>query len=304
MLEHDIKKTSIFDFPKNNHWEYNLSMEPEFSFPFPEEVGHQVVRYYAEYVGGPVYNRPVTSLTSVEAVSDYTTKISLANGEFYSFLLANVVGREAQNASDKILRAFSAFGAPAEVLAATQLLGDRFKEAKSKIRKFTDCCSTPLLPNVVAISTLVHDAHGNFLVSQRTNNVIIGKNLGGVTSTGTLEPMDCFAASRKDRNIDPFSACAQRELTEETEFKNLPDECFSMRGFFIGKAKLQPIAIVDVLVNENLHGYSSYEPCGSTDSEPELRKITAVPREKLQSLVFKYDMTEAASYHMLMHIYD
>lgn len=304
MLEHDIKKTSIFDFPKNNHWEYDLSVHPEFSFPFPEEVGQQVIRYYAEYAGGPVFNRPVACLAGIEPVSEYTTNISLESGEFYSFVLANVVGREVQGKSDKLLRAFSAFGAPSEVVEAAAMLGTRFKEAQETIKKFTDCCSNPLLPNVVAVSVLVHDRYGNFLVSQRTRNVLIGKDLGGVTSTGTLEPMDCFSAARKDRTIDPFGACAQRELTEETEFKNLPDEAFKTRGLFIGKAKLQPIAIVDVVVEDNLFGYSVSEPCGSSESEPELKKITAVPRERLQPIVFKYDMTEAASYHMLMHIYD
>lgn len=304
MLEHDIKKTSIFDFPKNNHWDYELLMTHEFDFPFSKEVGQQVVRYYAEYAGGPVFTRPTTCLAGIERISDYTTKILFENGDFYDFVLANVIGREAQHQKDKITRVFRAFGAPPEVIEATELLGQRFKQAKDNIRKFEDCCASPLLPNVIAISTLVHDRFGNFLVSQRTSNVLIGKNLGGVTSTGTLEPMDCLSASRSDRSIDPFGACAQRELTEETEFKNLPDDAFVTRGLFIGKAKLQPIAIVDVVVDENLYGYSVCEPCGSSDSDPELKKITAIPRERLQPLVFKYDMTEAASYHMLMHIYD
>lgn len=302
MLEHDIKKTSVFDYPKNNHWDFELIGESDFKFPFPDTVMHQVARYYADKVGGPAYNSPCVCIENVQEVSDYTTRIALSTGDFYHFLLANVIGREAIEGRDSdIVRTFKEMGAPEDVLDATVLLGRRFKKARNTIESFTDCCRQMLLPNVVALSIFVRDKNDNFLVSQRTSNVVIAKNMGGVTSTGTLELMDCVTYATEGRNIDPFCAAAQRELAEETEFKHVADSAFTLRGLMIGQAKLQPVAIVDVVVDEDLSGYMSSEPCGSDESEPELARIMAVPREYLQKLVFTYDMTEAASYHMLMH---
>lgn len=303
MLEHDVKKTSIFDLPKRSHWEYDFIGDSDFKLPFSDEIIAQIANYYAEYAGGPVYDNPAACLSHIEDVSQYTTKLSFELGSFYDFLLANVIGREVQGNNDRLLRAFSAAGASPEVMQAVQSLGLRFKEARKSIRSVKDCVNQTLLPNMVAISILVHDGRGNYLVSQRTGNVVIGKNLGGVTSTGTLETIDVFAASKKNSELDPFCACAQRELMEETEF-NLPAEAFTTRGLFVGQAKLQPIAIVDVLVDRDLSRYSSWEPCGSKEPQPELKKITSIKKEKLQSIVFKYDMTEASSYHMLMHVYD
>lgn len=303
MLEHDVKKTSIFDYPKKNHWEYDFLGDSSFKFPFPDDVAAQIANYYAEYAGGPVYDAPATCLSHIEEASPYTTKLTFELCSFYDFLLANVIGREVQGNNDRLLRSFTAAGASPEILQAVQALGLRFKEAKKSIRSVGDCVNQVLLPNMVAVSILVHDGRGNYLVSQRTDNVVIGKHLGGVTSTGTLETIDVVSASRKGNDMDPFCACARRELAEETEF-DLPAGAFATRGLFVGQAKLQPIAIVDVLADRDLSDYSAWEPCGSNEPEPELKKITSVKKEKLQSIVFKYDMTEASSYHMLMHVYD
>lgn len=304
MIEHDIKKTTIYDMPKKVRWEYELIGDSQFSLPFSDEIAEQIVNLYAEYSGGPVYNGPTICLEDIEDISEYTIKMKVSRGRFYDFLLANIIGREAQNPKSKIIRSFAAAGASPDVLSAVELLGQRFADAKKQIRSFRDCVKQTLLPNAIAVSILVMDSKGGFLVSQRTDNVIIGKRLGGVTATGTLEFMDCVASARKDREIDPFCACAQRELTEESEFKNLPDHLFTTRALFIGHAKLQPIAIVDVQSPLLLKGYRTDEPCGSEEVEPELRKMVAVGKTDLQSLVFKYDMTEASSYHMLMHLYD
>lgn len=304
MLEHDIKKTIIYDFPKSDRWEYELVGESEFSFPFDDKVKEDIAKYYAEYAGGNVYDGDTICLAGIEKTSDYTHLIKISMGRFYDFLLANVIGREVQSKNDRLIRSIAASGASNEVIEGIKLLGERYRQAKNQINCFEDLLSQPFLPNAIAISALVKDENNNFLVSQRTRSVVIGKNLGGVTATGTLELGDCIAASRKDRSIDPFCACAQRELSEESEFKNVDDECFRTRGLFVGHAKLQPIGLVDVEVSHDLSGYLSTCPCGSSDADPELKKVVAVPKEKLQSLVFKYDMTEASAYHMLMHNYD
>lgn len=299
MHEHDIRKSQIYSFEKDCAWDYNVVPQDGYHQPLEPELAEQVVRLYQEYAGGNLFNGYTVCLDDISEKINHKRTVTLSIGSFFDFLLCNVIGREASKSNDKIIRAFYASGASQEILDAVAYLGKRYSQEIKRVHNFNDAIHSVRLPGVIAVSILVHDDNGMCLLSKRTDNVIIGKRLGGVTATGTLEPKDLTLQERANFD-DPFSACAARELSEETTFE-LPASCFKMRGFVIGKAKLQPIAIVDVRSPIALKkNFEVIDPEGGA-MDAELYKLAAVDKSQLPRIIAQYDMTEASAYHLSLH---
>ena len=217
------------------------------------------------------------------------------------FINCNIVGREAQDPSARIYREMKAAGATPDMMEMISILGANYASEKKRIQCFEDVLETSVLPNTIATSILVYDEAGNYLLSRRTDNVIIGKKFYGVTASGSVDPADLAKIPQKGNpGIDPFCSCAARELAEETTL-GIPDRNFKFRGLVIGKEKLQPIAIVDAL-SPNLFDdeWRIFDPSDG-DPDAEVAKIVSVPQSKLVRMPEKYEMTEAASYHMRIH---
>lgn len=300
MREHDLKKTSILEYPKRNVWTYEIVPSDRYEPIYDEEEASLLSNAYAEYAGGMLYDSPTVCLEGIEDGERLTKNVKLSVGSFYDFALANVIGREASDADARIIRSMRASGVSDDLCEIVELLGFGYARAKQSSKSFEQLVLTPYLPNTIATSILVFDEVGNFLLSKRTDNVIIGKRFGGVSATGTVDPGDLIAADGVTFD-DPFCACASRELNEETGL-SFPSSAFRMRGFVAGHAKLQPIAIVDVMSEAPLDRSFDIHLGNEKQDEAELLRLVSIPKSRLPHMIETHDMTEASAYHIGLHL--
>ena len=122
------------------------------------------------------------------------------------------------------------------------------------------------------------------------------------TASGSVDPGDLTDIPQDGKaGIDPFCACAARELAEETKL-GIPDANFHFRGLVVGKNKLQPIAIVDALYPRAFpEQFKLFDPSDG-DPDAEVAKLVAVPKTSLSKMPDKYEMTEASAYHIMLHV--
>lgn len=98
------------------------------------------------------------------------------------------------------------------------------------------------LANTVAVSFLVSDMHGNYLITKRNSSVGIADGFVSVTVTGAVDGKDFLEE-------DPFIHCCQREMCEEMGYE-IPISCIEPKMIVCGKSKLQPIVLADAKVND------------------------------------------------------
>lgn len=96
------------------------------------------------------------------------------------------------------------------------------------------------LANTLAVSFLISDRAGQFLLTKRNATVGISSGFVSVTVTGAIDDNDYSAE-------DPFRNCCQRELLEEMDY--MIDRC-AITPFMIvcGEKKLQPIVLANAQV--------------------------------------------------------
>lgn len=313
MLAHDTAKIKVFELfrePRSN-WQFRMVPSERFVPLYDQQMRVDICEMYAEYAGGVLYDGPTVNLEGISDPDENGDRVVfLSLGGFYDFLACNIIGRESADNDKKIQRYFSVAGASREMLDMVDALGKRYSRERERIKNFESCIRGSKLPNTIAVSALVIDDEGNALLSRRTDNVIIAKKLYGTSATGSVELSDVAAMGKRGKlftpdssttgGLDPFCAAAQRELIEETTLQ-IPSQCFSLRGLVIGRAKLQPIAIVDVRYPGVFSdGFRIFDP-RSDDPDAEVEKIVAIPRDRLEEMTHKYAMTEAADYHIRLH---
>lgn len=143
--------------------------------------------------------------------------------------------------------------------------------------------SYEFLANDLAVSLLLQDGNGNFLLTQRSSAVALSADFYGVSVTGAIDPADLG-------DMRPIACCCAREAREELGLEISPEE-ISVRGLFVGPRKLQPIAICDARVKSLEDVAGNYE----------ILQTTLVPRTRLAP-VLEQQMTEAARFHIGLHL--
>lgn len=296
----DIEKSSVFELQKECLWEYEFTEPKRFAPLYDEKQREALANLYAEYAGGIAFDGTTVCLEGVSEKKDGKRLISLSTGSFYDFVCCNLLAREVASQDPRILRYLSTTGASPEIVTLAKTLGKKYSQEKEFVGDFFDCVYSSFLPNTIAVSILVRDPKGQYLLSRRTSNVLLGKHLFGVTATGSVDVQDMLMLGKDGKGINPFCACAMREIKEETSLDIAPDD-FKLRALVIGKAKLQPIALVDATTRHSLpHQYKEYNPSGDT-FDAEIEKLVAIGPEQIKFMIGKYDMTEAAEHHIKMH---
>lgn len=298
MREHDLEKAGILSYDKTCRWDFEIVESSRFLPPYDIGTRETIANLYAEYASGMLYDAPTVCLESISSAERYGEKISLSVGSFYDFVACNIVGREAS--SGRFVRTAKATGATETTCAMIDELGKSFESYRESLSSFADLFSATRLPNSIAVSVLVYDENGTCLLSKRTNNVIIAKNFGGVTATGTLEPTDLATYSAAGFD-DPFCACAARELQEETSLL-YPAAAFELEGMAVGRSKLQPIALVSVASPHKLDSIFELDDTDGALDQKELKRIVPISRDRLRKMMRTHDMTEAAIYHISRHL--
>ena len=291
----------VYELVRKGLWNYKIVPPTRFKPPYSQELREKLALQYIEYAGGVGYDGPMVCLEGIskEGIHGRTAYLSISG--FYDFVNCNLIGREAQDPQAKIYRYFKVGGADREILDATSLLGANFAAEKERITSFEDFLETTCLPNAMAVSILVHDENDNYLLSRRTSNVLLSKGFYGVTASGSVDPGDLANMPQDGKGgLDPFCACAARELAEEIKL-GIPDGNFHFKGLVVGKEKLQPIALVDALYPRVFPDqFKVYDP-SEGDPDAEVAKIVAVPQSSLAKMPDKYEMTEASARHIMLH---
>lgn len=302
MHQFDIKKTKMFNLLKRERWDYQMTDNVRFKAIYSTKERNQVISFYSRYKNNDVYNGSCVCLEGITTNDNGTKTIFLSIGQFYDFVCCNVIGREMSTEhGQQFIQYLKENDAPDNIIELAQKLGDAFNQEKENIKSFDDLLKSTFLPNVIAVSTLAFDEEKHYLLTRRTDNVLIGKKLYGVTSTGTVDPADIKLFGPKGhKRMNPFCLCAQRELFEETPLQ-VSLEDFTIRGFTVGLAKLQPIVLIDCFLQMPVSDdYKILNP-NREDELAELMQVVAVPQERLYEMTCRHDMTEASAYHMRIH---
>ncbi|MBR3598573.1 MAG: hypothetical protein IKL53_01710 [Lachnospiraceae bacterium] len=186
---------------------------------------------------------------------------------FYDFLCCNIVG--IHNKDD---------------LAYPKL--KKYLDMYGPLDSFDKVLKVKELPNIIGVSTLLHDINGDYLLVERNTSVSVGSGLFAATSSGSLDVTDFT-------NVNPIIGCGMRELREELNLQvNL-----SIQGLVIPIQKMQPIALLTGMVSKSwrqiLTGMKQAE-----DYAKENTRVLIVPYNKLLEMISLYSFTDASSFQI------
>ncbi|SDH26704.1 hypothetical protein SAMN04487901_12147 [Prevotella communis] len=106
---------------------------------------------------------------------------------------------------------------------------------------FNSIIAKKQLSNLFAISCIITDGE-RFIITKRNGNVGISNHFYSTTVTGIIDDKDF-------NNDNPVLSCCKREIAEELGC-NIPFDSMFFRHIVCGDDKIQPIALVDVKVDD------------------------------------------------------
>lgn len=209
-------------------------------------------------------------------VGDGQVGLMLSETSFYQLLVSNLlVGRPVDSllkVGDVALRV-KALSVAAEKVAAEDVLG------------------TPWLANALAVSVLIRDSRGDFLLVRRGDALAVGAGLWGVSASGGVEAEDL-------RSGNPIASAVMREVKEELGLSIDPG-AVRVDGLFIGDKKLQPVMLCTVALDEPL---GPLLPLQGVDSDLEVASQVLVAQDDLKKYMERKRMSEAARFQISTHI--
>lgn len=205
-------------------------------------------------------------------LDSYTIKgssieFNISEGEFYDLLTTNIllnkqVDDELKGLQDRLI---------AETL---------FLDEESTL-------SHNVLANAIAISVLIRDNQGRYLITERSGNVAISNNYYGVSATAGLDDSDYG-------EIDPIIACIKRELEEELNIKDDGSYEIDVVALYIDDIKFQPSILVNVQLSNS---FDDWDVNTGVDFKVENSGYILTDEALLSGLDF-LQMTQAAYTHL------
>ncbi|WP_020373853.1 hypothetical protein [Sulfobacillus thermosulfidooxidans] len=149
------------------------------------------------------------------------------------------------------------------------------------------------LANPLAISFLIQDATGRWGVVARSQWVAVSAGQWGATVAGTVTPEDLTQFPEH-----PIAVCARREAQEEL---NLIIDTIAWDGLVISRQKMQPVALVSARIARR---WEDVMPliAQARDWSFENTALYAIPPESIASVIRQAPLTDAAAYHLSLHI--
>lgn len=250
----------FFDFT-HQFYKFSISDSKFISYFTDAEVEYICSKYFPT-----AFNSKGVRLVKIEQLTDDMINLELAESDFFSLLISNILYRKYIDEETKL---------------------------KEKILKFKEQSVSDLtvlsqknFANNLAISVLLQDNSGKFLLVKRTQNVVIGASLISVSVTGGIDLEDL-------QSKNPFYTAVKREVFEELGLK-IQDSEISFKGIFIGPTKLQPIVICNVRLDRK---FSEINLWDGKDGRFEFEKQIIVKTEELESILLS-DMTEASRFQI------
>jgi NUDIX domain len=214
-------------------------------------------------------------LESVQ-VGDGQVGLMLSETSFYQLLVSNLL-----------------VGVPVESLLKVGDVTLREKALSVATVKVAaeDVLDTPWLANALAVSVLIRDSRGDFLLVRRGDSLPVGAGLWGVSVSGGLEADDLASEN-------PVVNAVMREVEEELGPKVALDDV-RVDGLFIGDKKLQPVILCTVALDEPL---GPLLPLQGVDSDLEIASQVLVAQDDLKKYMERKRMSEAARFQISTHI--
>lgn len=214
-------------------------------------------------------------LESVQ-VGDGQVGLMLSETSFYQLLVSNLlVGRPVESlliVGDVALREKALAVATVKVAAE-------------------DALGRPWMANALAVSVLIRDSNGDFLLVRRGDSLPVGAGLWGVSVSGGLEADDLASEN-------PVVNAVMREVKEELGLSINPG-AVRVDGLFIGDKKLQPVILCTVALDEPLEPLL---PLQGVDSDLEIASQVLVAQSELKKYIERKRMSEAARFQISTHI--
>lgn len=186
---------------------------------------------------------------------------------FYDFLCCNIVGFHNK-----------------DIIAWPKLNNHIAKYGQ--LDSFEKVLTVKELPNIIGVSTLLHDVNNEYLLVERNTKVSVGSGLFACTSSGSLDLDDM-------NSVNPIIGCGARELREELNLQvNL-----QLEGICMPIQKMQPIALLTGKVDYPWTQLLSYI-VKAEDFKKENSRILLVPKCDLLKMISLYSFTDAASFHI------
>ena len=228
---------------------------------FTEDERNNIIN---KYKTPNLFNGTCVRLDNVQGGVGYLSQVS-----FYDFLCCNIVGFHNKDklSWDKLSSQITKYG---------------------DLNSFEKVLRIRELPNIIGVSTLLHDINNEYLLVERNTSVSIGSGLFACSSSGSLDASDL-------QYNNPIIACGYRELKEEL---NLSVQLF-IEGIIMPIQKMQPIALLTGIVQRP---WKELIPLilNGEDFSKENSRLLIVPKDKLLDIISLYKFTDAASFHIYL----
>ena len=210
-------------------YSYNKVLESPFLCPYTPKEYQVLVELSKKAFNKDFTNDICVRLDGCKQIEGNTI-LTISRVCFYDFLLTNFLYFNYK----KITNASS----PKERKIIEQFYLNLTKDETMSC--FSDIIEKKQLSNILAVSCLVSDGK-KFLITKRNGNVGISNNFYSTTVTGSIDGEDFITD-------DPIKSCCAREFLEETNY-NISPEQMVLKKIVLGQKKIQPIALIDIKVN-------------------------------------------------------
>lgn len=222
----------------------------------------------SELYNGYTFNGGTARLESLDD-SEGKCTIRLATSNFYNLLTTTLLANRV-NVPDKVKE-----------------FQDSIKK-RGALDELQGVIHNKLLSNDIAVSVMIKDVNGDYILARRGAKVSVGTTLLSTSVTGSMDAEDII-------NENPVEFTVKREMYEEVHIDE-DDIDVTVEGLYIGEDKLQPVFICNVTYDgvfddewlDNSIGYSTENTYFNRLTLDELKRYS----------VAKGRLSEAGVYHI------
>lgn len=259
------------------------TVDSSLKMPISKMERDMIVEVFSAYKKVVYFNTRVARLESIETQSD-EVEIKLSLIDFFDFLVINIISFQLEDFI-RYLKSEDIYDNLHDIINRL----NRYCEVMRQVSDFETLVYKGISSNALAISVLLTDKNGNYLLTQRGGKVGISEKFHSVSATGTVDEIDYHS-------IEPLKNCVIRELHEELNI-DIHSENLQICSIVAGKNKLQPIVIVNGKVERGFDELWN-KMKEAEDFTYEVDKLCIVNRELLETILTRKKFTEAVEYHL------
>ena len=277
-----IRFMNVYEYKIDKNIEYKKS-ESTIKLPITDSSRDRMIEAFASYKGVNYFNNKVVRLEKIEN-NDNKIQLTLSLIDFFDFLVINIISAQLEDFV-QYLRAMNVYYTLCDEIESIK----QYRDDMLGVKDFTTLIANGYSSNALAISALLTDEKGDYLLTQRGLKTGISEMMHSVTATGAIEEEDYHS-------MDAIRNCVVRELREELNLC-VDKKDLNISSIVAGKKKLQPIVIVNGRVKGSFSKLLK-NVNDAVDFEYEVHKLIISDREELETIVQNENFTEAIEYHL------